>query len=145
MEQIPMEFESGHPPLHAPASEAVTNNVRVEVRSSFAPEHSQPVQGVWSFYYTIRITNEGHETVQLISRHWVITDQAGHVEEVKGPGVVGVQPVLAPGESFEYTSGCRLNTPNGVMRGTYHMKSDFDDKFDVEIAPFALSEPYTVH
>jgi ApaG protein len=81
----------------------------------------------------------------LISRHWIITDQTGHVEEVKGPGVVGVQPVLAPGESFEYTSGCRLNTPNGVMRGTYHMKSDFEDQFEVEIAPFALNEPYTVH
>ncbi len=140
-----MEYESGNYPLHAPASEAVTNNVRVEVHSSYAPEHSLPFQGVWSFYYTVRITNEGHGTVQLISREWVITDQTGHIENVKGPGVVGVQPVLAPGESFEYTSGSRLNTPNGVMRGTYHMKGELDDHFEVEIAPFALSEPYTIH
>lgn len=140
-----MESESGNYPLHAPASEAVTNNIRVEVRSSFAPEHSLPFQGVWSFYYTVRITNESHTTVQLMSRHWIITDQTGHVEEVRGPGVVGVQPVLAPGESFEYTSGCRLNTPNGVMRGTYHMTGEAEDHFEAEIAPFALSEPYTVH
>ncbi len=140
-----MEFESGNSPLHAPASEAVTNNVRVEVQSAFAPEHSQPFERVWSFYYTVRITNEGRETVQLVRRHWIITDSTGHVEEVRGPGVVGVQPVLAPGESFQYTSGCRLNTPTGVMRGTYHMTSLDDGPFDVEIAPFALSEPYTIH
>jgi ApaG protein len=140
-----MESPSGHSPLHAPASEAVTNNVRVEVQSRFAPEHSEPVERVWSFYYTVRITNEGRDTVRLVSRHWIITDATGHVEETRGPGVVGVQPVLAPGESFQYTSGCRLKTPDGVMRGTYHMRSEFDDDFDVEIAPFALSEPYTVH
>jgi ApaG protein len=140
-----MEPESDIPSLHAPASEAVTNNVRVEVHSSFAPEHSQAFEGVWSFYYTVRITNEGHETVQLVSREWIITDATGHVETVKGPGVVGVQPVLAPGESFEYTSGCRLNTPHGVMRGAYHMAGEGDEHFDVEIAPFALSEPYTIH
>jgi ApaG protein len=140
-----MEWEPGTPPLHAPASEAVTKNVRVEVHSGFAPEHSLPPQGVWSFHYTVRITNEGRETVQLVNRHWIITDATGHVEEVRGPGVVGVQPVLAPGESFQYRSGCRLRTPSGVMRGTYHMTNADEDHFDVEIAPFALSEPYTIH
>ena len=132
-------------PLHASTSEAVTNNVRVEVESQYAPEHSQPFENHWFFYYTVRITNEGEETVQLLSRHWVITDAAGQTEEVRGPGVVGEQPVLAPGESFQYTSGCPLKTSAGVMRGTYQMVTADDGHFDVEIAPFALHEPYTVH
>ena len=131
--------------LHASTSEAVTNNVRVEVESQYAPEHSQPFENHWFFYYTVRITNEGEETVQLLSRHWVITDAAGQTEEVRGPGVVGEQPVLAPGESFQYTSGCPLKTSAGVMRGTYQMVTADDGHFDVEIAPFALHEPYTVH
>ena len=133
-------------PLHGSTSEAVTNNVRVEVESQYAAERSQPFQSEWFFYYTIRITNEGEQTVQLLSRHWIITDATGHVEEVKGPGVVGEQPVLAPGESFQYTSGCPLKTSTGVMRGTYQMVvTDGGGHFDVEIAPFALHEPYTVH
>jgi ApaG protein len=133
-------------PLHASTSEAVTNNVRVEVESQYASEHSQPFQNQWFFYYTIRITNESDETVQLLSRHWIITDAGGHVEEVRGPGVVGEQPVLAPGESFQYTSGCPLKTSTGVMHGTYQMVvTDGGKRFDVEIAPFALHEPYTVH
>ena len=133
-------------PLHASTSEAVTNNVRVEVESQYAAEHSQPSQSQWFFYYTIRITNESHETVQLLNRHWIITDASGHIEEVRGPGVVGEQPVLGPGESFQYTSGCRLNTSTGVMHGTYQMvMTESGDHFDVQIAPFALHEPYTVH
>lgn len=131
--------------MHASTSEAVTNNVRVEVESRYAPDHSQRFQCHWFFHYTIRITNEGEETVQLLSRHWIITDANGHVEEVKGPGVVGEQPVLAPGESFQYTSGCPLKSSSGVMRGTYSMVSEGGEHFDVEIAPFALHEPYTVH
>jgi len=132
--------------LHASTSEAVTNNVRVEVESQYAPEHSQPFQNQWFFYYTIRITNEGSEAVQLLSRHWIITDANGHIEEVRGPGVVGEQPVLAPGETFQYTSGCPLSTSAGVMHGTYQMVvAESGDHFDVEIAPFALHEPYTVH
>ena len=129
----------------ASSSEAITNNVRVEVESQYVPNHSQPFEDVWSFHYTVRITNEGEETVQLISRHWIITDGNGKVEEVQGPGVVGEQPVLAPGESFTYTSGCRLQTSSGVVRGTYSMVTESDDHFDVEIAPFMLREPYTVH
>jgi ApaG protein len=133
-------------PLHASTSEAVTNNVRVEVESQYAAEHSQPFQNQWFFYYTIRISNESNETVQLLSRHWIITDANGRIEEVRGPGVVGEQPVLAPGESFQYTSGCPLTTYAGVMHGTYQMvMTESGDRFDVEIAPFALHEPYTVH
>jgi ApaG protein len=132
-------------PLHSSTSEAVTHSVRVEVESQYAPEHSQPFQNHWFFYYTVRITNEGAETVQLISRHWIITDAAGHTDEVKGPGVVGEQPVLAPGEAFQYTSGCPLPTSSGVMRGTYQMVTADGRHFDIEIAPFALHEPYTVH
>src|ERR1044071_1070233 len=91
--------------LHVPepTSEAITNNVRVEVESRYRPDQSQPFEDRWVFEYTIRITNEGHETVQLLSRHWIITDAACHTEEVKGRGVVGAQPILSPGESFEYS------------------------------------------
>ncbi|HEY7289405.1 MAG TPA: Co2+/Mg2+ efflux protein ApaG [Vicinamibacterales bacterium] len=133
------------PQLHASASEAVTNNVRVEVESRYAPEWSKPFQGQWVFHYTVRITNEGDDTVQLLSRHWIITDAAGRVEEVKGSGVVGAQPVLGPGEAFQYSHRCPLKTATGVMRGTYQMATSDGDQFDVEIAPFALHEPYTVH
>jgi ApaG protein len=131
--------------LHASASEAVTNNVRVEVESRYAPELSQPFQGQWVFHYTVRITNEGDETVQLLSRHWIITNAMGYTEEVKGPGVVGEQPVLAPGEAFQYTSRSPLTTSTGLMKGTYQMVTEDGTHFDVEIAPFALHEPYTVH
>ena len=130
---------------HSSTSEAVTNNVRVEVEAQYAPDRSQPFQNKWFFYYTIRITNEGDETVQLLSRHWVATDAHGKVEEVRGPGVVGEQPVLSSGESFQYTSGWPLKTPTGILRGTYQMVSEGGTHFDVEIAPFALREPYTVH
>lgn len=132
-------------PLHAPTSEAITNRVRVEVESQYAPEHSEPFQSHWFFHYTVRITNEGDEVVQLISRHWIVTDAAGQTDEVRGAGVVGEQPVLSPGESFQYTSGCHLKTSSGVMRGSYQMVTEGGRHFDVEIAPFALNEPYTVH
>jgi len=126
-------------------SEAVTNNVRVEVESQYAAGKSQPFQSRWYFYYTVRITNEGEETVQLLGRHWIATDASGQVEEVKGSGVVGEHPVLAPGESFEYTSGWDLRTSTGVLRGTYQMMTEGGDPFDVEIAPISLQEPYTIH
>jgi ApaG protein len=132
-------------PLHASSSEAVTHGVRVEVVSQYAPEHSQPFQREWFFHYTVRISNEGEDTIQLLTRHWIITDATGHTEEVRGEGVVGEQPVLRPGESFQYTSGCPLKTSTGVMRGTYQMVTKEGERFDVEIAPFALHEPYTVH
>jgi ApaG protein len=126
-------------------SEAVTRAVRVHVQSQFDPDRSEPSRRQWFFLYTIRITNEGSETVQLLTRHWIITDGDGKVEEVRGPGVVGKQPILKPGESFEYTSGCPLTTAFGVMEGTYQMVTQGGDRFDAKIAPFTLSEPYTVH
>jgi len=126
-------------------SEAVTRGVRVHVSSQYSPERSQPSEGQWFFLYTVRIVNEGAETVQLVTRHWVITNGDGQVEEVRGPGVVGEQPVLQPGEGFEYTSGCPLSTPFGTMHGTYQMVARNGEMFDAEIAPFTLSEPYTVH
>ena len=127
------------------SSEAVTRKIRVQVRAEFSPERSRPADQHWFFLYTITITNEGDDTVQLLTRHWIITDGNKHVEEVRGPGVVGEQPVLQPGDGFTYTSGCPLGTPFGVMEGTYQMVTPSGQHFDVTIAPFTLSEPYTVH
>jgi len=126
-------------------SEAVTRGVRVQVYSQYDAERSEPAKNQWFFLYTITILNEGTETVQLLTRHWIITDGNGKVEEVRGPGVVGKQPILKAGESFEYTSGCPLATPFGLMEGTYQMVGSDGEKFDARIAPFTLSEPYTVH
>ncbi len=126
-------------------SEAVTRGVRVRVQSEYSPERSSPAAQNWFFLYTITITNEGEQTVQLMTRHWIITDSNDRVEEVKGPGVVGEQPVLRSGQSFTYTSGCPLTTPFGVMEGTYQMLTHGGETFDVRIAPFTLSEPYTIH
>ena len=123
----------------------VTDGIRVEVMSSYSPENSRPLEGEWVFQYTVRITNQGSQTVQLLSRHWVITDAADHVEEVRGPGVVGEQPVLAPGQSFKYSSWCPLKMPMGVMHGTYQMARTDGSHFDIEIAPFGLKARYTVH
>ena len=127
------------------SSEAVTRSIRVHVQSEYAPERSRPPENEWFFLYTVTIANEGSEPVQLLARHWIITDGTGHIEEVRGPGVVGKQPTLQPGESFEYTSGCPLSTPFGVMEGSYQMVAPNGEQFDVKIAPFTLSEPYTVH
>ena len=126
-------------------SEAVTEGVRVQVSCKYSPDHSQPQANRWFFLYTVTIANEGAEPVQLVSRHWIIEDADGNVEEVRGPGVVGQQPHLSPGESFQYTSGCPLPTPFGSMRGTYQMIRENGDGFDAQIAPFTLSEPYTIH
>jgi ApaG protein len=126
-------------------SEAVTNGVRVRVRARYAAEHSQPHLNRWFFLYTVEITNESDETVQLISRHRIIADATEKVEEVRGEGVVGEQPVLEPGDCFEYTSGCPLPTPFGSMHGTYQMVTEGGGSFDVEIARFALAEPGALH
>ena len=129
----------------APLSDAVTNSIRVEVMSRHSPENSRPQQGEWVFQYTVRITNQGSETVQLLSRHWIITDASEHTEEVSGLGVVGEQPVLAPGESFKYSSWCPLKTPMGKMQGTYRMARAGGSQFDIAIAPFALKAAYTIN
>ena len=124
-------------------SEAVTNAVRVRVESEYAPGRSQPMKNEWFFLYTVTIRNEGHETLQLMSRHWIITDGTGHVEDIRGAGVVGRQPTIKPGESFTYTSGATLPTRFGVMEGTYEMVREDGERFDARIAPFTLSEPFT--
>jgi ApaG protein len=116
----------------------------VEVIARHSPENSRPSEGEWVFQYTVRITNLGSDTVQLLSRHWIITDAADRVEEVRGPGVVGAQPVLSPGESFKYSSWCPLKTPTGSMRGAYQMVGAGGERFDIEIAPFGLRARYTV-
>lgn len=126
-------------------SETVTQGIRVKVVSRYDPSRSNPHQNQWFFLYTITITNEGSVTAQLISRHWIITNANGKVEEVKGPGVVGEQPILAPGQSFEYTSGCPLPTSFGTMHGTYQMITAKGERFDAKIAPFTLSEPHALH
>ncbi len=129
-----------------PRSTAETQGVLVEVESEFLADRSNPEEEYYFFAYHVKITNRGQTTVQLVSRHWVITDGGGHVEEVKGPGVVGEQPVLAAGESFEYTSACPLKTPTGQMRGTYQMvRLDKGERFDAEIAGFELAPGYTLH
>ena len=123
------------------SSEAVTRGIRVRVTTQYDPSRSMPQLNRWFFLYTVRISNEGSETAQLLTRHWIITVATGHVVEVKGPGVVGEQPVLSPGQSFEYTSGCPLPTPFGSMRGTYQMVTTGGERFDADIAEFTLSEP----
>jgi ApaG protein len=126
-------------------SEAVTRDVRIRVSPRYAAEHSHPPSNRWFFLYTVQIVNEGAETVRLVSRRWLITDATGHIEEIRGPGVVGQEPVLEPGHSFEYTSGTPLATPYGTMRGSYEMLTAGGDRFDAEIATFELRGPYTVH
>ena len=128
-----------------PTSVAVTRDIRVEVLARYSPENSKPLEDEWIFQYTVRITNQGTETVQLVSRHWIITDGLDHVEEVRGPGVVGDQPVLAPGESYKYSSWCPLRTPTGMMRGTYQMVRANGEEFDIEIAPFGFKAKYVVN
>jgi ApaG protein len=117
----------------------------VTVLPRFLPEQSEPDNDKYLFAYTIRIVNSGQTTAQLISRHWVITDANQHVEEVRGPGVVGEQPRLAPGEAFEYTSGCPLPTPFGSMRGSYQCVAEDGTAFEVPIPEFLLSVPRTLH
>jgi ApaG protein len=126
-------------------SEALTRGIRVNVRAVFDPSRSHLADNQWFFLYTITITNESDEIVQLMSRHWIIEDELSRVEEVRGPGVVGEQPIILPGESFEYTSGCPLPTPFGTMRGSYQMVTVEGESFDAAIARFTLSEPYLVN
>lgn len=127
------------------SSRATTRGIEVSVESRYVPERSEPDQQQWFFAYTVQIRNVGTETAQLVSRHWVITDANGEVEEVRGPGVVGEQPILAPGETFEYTSACPLGTAFGTMHGSYRMVARSGEEFDVEIAAFTLAEPHAVH
>jgi ApaG protein len=126
-------------------STAVTRGIRVTVRSQYLPERSSPKGGQYAFAYTVRIANEGEETAQLRTRHWVITDGEGKVQEVRGEGVVGEKPILKPGQAFEYTSWCMLATPHGSMQGTYQMVGEDGGQFDAQIAPFTLALPYSLN
>ena len=121
---------------------AVTRNIEVTVTPRFLAERSSPDNGYFFWAYSIAITNTGSETVQLRTRHWRITDALGRLQEVKGAGVVGEEPVLKPGQSFEYTSGVPLPTPSGFMTGTYGMQTETGRGFDVEIPTFSLDCSY---
>ena len=118
--------------------EETTGSVTVSVKPIFLPHQSEPDERRWVWAYHVRIENHGGEIVQLISRHWRITDATGHVVEVRGEGVVGEQPRLKPGESFEYTSGTPLSTPSGIMAGSYQMVTRAGQSFEVAIPPFSL-------
>ena len=121
----------------------VTRGIRVSVRSIFLEDQSQPDERHYLWAYRIRIENQGTETVRLLSRTWTITDAAGHVEHVKGEGVVGEQPELGPDEAFEYTSGTPLATPSGFMSGQYHMvQTGSGERFDIAVPTFSLDSPH---
>ena len=117
----------------------------VTVKPEFLADQSDPDQGVWSYSYSVSIRNSGSVPAQLIARHWIIMDGTGHVDEVQGLGVVGHQPLLAPGQRFEYTSGCALTTPVGTMKGSYQMVADDGLPFDAPIDEFVLSMPRVLH
>lgn len=121
---------------------ATTEGISVQVQPQFLEDQSKPDEGYYVWAYTIRIENNGRQTVQLVNRNWKITDARGQVEEVHGPGVVGKQPVLQPGESFDYTSGCPLRTPSGFMVGTYEMRRETGETFLIEIPAFSLDSPF---
>jgi ApaG protein len=121
------------------------HEIRIASRSRYLPEQSNPEQGVYAFAYTVTITNAGAVPTQLISRHWVIRDANGRVKEVKGLGVVGHQPLLRPGQTFEYTSGSQIDTPSGRMHGSYFFVAEDGERFDQPIAEFELSMPRTLH
>ena len=131
------------PSRGAPRSvyEAKTRDVLVRVTPIYVPEQSDPDRARFTWTYTVEIENHGPETLQLVSRHWIITDGLNRTEEVKGPGVVGEQPTLKPREAFRYTSGCPLTTPSGAMRGAYQMMTEGGETFDAAIPEFSLHMP----
>jgi ApaG protein len=122
--------------------EQVTRSIRVRVRPEYLEAQSAPDEGRYFWSYTVEILNEGSETVQLRSRYWRITDANGRVEEVRGPGVVGQTPVLGPGETFEYTSGCPLKTSSGIMVGSYQMEKNDGAVVEIAIPAFSLDSPF---
>jgi ApaG protein len=125
-------------------SNTVTRGIRVQVESFYDPAQSSPRDDHYFFAYRVKISNEGGATVQLRSRRWIITDANGEVQTVEGPGVVGEQPVISAGDSFEYMSFCPLSTPFGTMHGAYQMLFESGETFDAEIAPFSLAVPHVV-
>ena len=125
-------------------SDTVTEDVRIRVRPAYHADQSSPGRRYWFFSYTIEIANEGKDVVQLVSRHWTITDGTGRVEEVQGPGVIGQTPVIAPGRAFVYTSFCPLPTPVGAMEGAYTMRREDGTTFEAKIGTFVLEDPESV-
>lgn len=123
------------------SDEAVTRDIVVRVSVSYLPDQSEPDRGRWFWAYHIRIENEGHQAVQLLTRHWIITDGRGSRHSVEGEGVVGEQPMIAPGASYDYVSGCPLATPTGSMQGSYRMVGADGMEFDVAIPKFTLLAP----
>ena len=121
------------------------DRILVQVQTAWLPDHSAPEDGRYAFSYTITIENAGDSAAQLISRHWIITDANGVEQEVRGDGVIGEQPRLAPGESFRYTSGAVIRTPVGSMRGAYEMAKDDGSRFEAPIPPFTLARPGTLN
>lgn len=126
-------------------SHAQTDVIRIHARPTYHRDRSSPERNYWFFSYTIEIANEGAHSVQLLSRHWRITDGTGKVEEIRGPGVVGQTPVIEPGTSFVYTSFCPLPTPLGAMEGSYTMRRDDGSMFEAPIAVFVLEDPESVN
>lgn len=126
-------------------AESKKYEISVSVSTQYLPEQSDPAAGRHVFAYAIDIRNTGTVAAQLISRHWIITDAEGNVQEVRGLGVVGHQPLLQPGQNFEYTSGCALTTPVGTMRGSYQMTAEDGTRFETPIAEFVLSMPRVLH
>jgi len=122
-----------------------TRSIRITVRPIYLEQHSSPSEHHYVWAYHVRIENEGVETVQLRNRHWRITDAYGRLQEVRGPGVVGEQPILKPGQSFEYTSSCPLPTPSGIMVGDYEMIAESGEHFLVQVPPFSLDIPLPAH
>ena len=120
---------------------AITRGIAVSVEPTYLEANSSPANSQYFWAYRVTIENQGRETVQLRSRHWMITNAHGELTEVKGPGVIGKEPILEPGESFTYTSGAPLNTPSGMMGGSYQMESDRGERFDIEIPTFSLDRP----
>jgi ApaG protein len=140
---MPQSIDPPHRPRirAAPIYEAQTRGITVRVTTDFLPEQSSRERGRYVWSYTVEIENGGNDHVQLVSRHWIITDALNRTEEVKGPGVVGEQPRLKPGEAFRYASACPLGTPSGLMQGSYRMVTPSGDSFDVEVPAFSLDLP----
>lgn len=130
-------------------SEAITHGIRIHVNSRYSEEHSKPQENHWFFLYTITISNESQKTIQLLKRHWIITDGNGDIQEIQGQGVIGQQPIIEPGQSFQYTSACPLKTEFGSMQGHYTFINTLDDnkdsEFNAKIAPFTLSQAQIFH
>ena len=126
-------------------SEQITKGIRISVLPEYVPQKSNPQEHQWLFIYHVCIQNESEDVVQLLTRHWIITDGDGNEQHVKGPGVVGETPVLQHGQEFTYTSFCPLQTPMGSMHGSYHFRSLSGEEFEAEIAPFLLVDPSTLN